>query len=173
MKNQKISLRHIKLSDAKDYFESYKNKEAEKGFITCLKSLLEAKKDIKWRMKEYKKDKNKRSHEMFVIEVNGAFAGWIDIHSLNVKHEKHKAVMGYGISKKFMGGGIATEAVKMITKYTFKEYKLKRLSGWCRTYNKASAKVLEKAGYKLEGILRKNKFKDGKYLDDMVWTKVK
>lgn len=43
----------------------------------------------------------------------------------------------------------------------------------CRTFNKASARVLEKSGYKLEGILRKNKFKDGKYLDDMLWAKTK
>jgi len=41
-----------------------------------------------------------------------------------------------------------------------KKYKLKRLEGWCRTFNKPSARVLEKSGFKLEGILRKNKCKN-------------
>ena len=68
---------------------------------------------------------------------------------------------------------MVTESVEKITSYGFDKLKLKRISGYCRTFNKASAKVLERAGYKLEGILRKNKFVKGKYLDDMVWGKVK
>jgi RimJ/RimL family protein N-acetyltransferase len=42
-----------------------------------------------------------------------------------------------------------------------------------RANNKASARVLEKAGYKLEGILRKNKCVDEVYLDDFVYSKIK
>ena len=43
----------------------------------------------------------------------------------------------------------------------------------CRTFNKASARVLEKAGYIHEGTLHKNKLSNGKYLDDMIWAKWK
>jgi RimJ/RimL family protein N-acetyltransferase len=43
----------------------------------------------------------------------------------------------------------------------------------CRTFNKASARVLEKAGYKYEGTIHKNKFLNGKYVDDMIWAKWK
>jgi len=68
---------------------------------------------------------------------------------------------------------LATEAVKKVTSYGFKKLKLKRIYGYCRTFNKSSARVLEKAGYKLEGILRKNKYLRGKYVDDMVWGKVR
>ena len=42
-----------------------------------------------------------------------------------------------------------------------------------RANNKASAKVLEKADYQLEGILRKNKRVDGIYLDDFIYSKIK
>ena len=92
---------------------------------------------------------------------------------MNQKYAEHKAVIGYCLHPKFRGRGIMARAVKLVTKYAFKKYKLKRISGMCRTFNKSSIKVLERAGYKLEGILRKNKMKDGKYVDDMVWAVVK
>jgi len=66
-----------------------------------------------------------------------------------------------------------TKAGKMATKYFFEKYKLRRISGNVRTFNKASARVMEKSGYKLEGILRKNKLKEGKFMDDMVYSKVR
>ena len=115
----------------------------------------------------------KQTHESFAIEVKGEFAGWIEVNGLNKKHAEHRGNVGYCISPEFRRYGIATKALKLITAHAFKKFKLKRIDGWCRTHNQGSARVLEKAGYKLEGILRKNKFKNGKYLDDMVWAKIK
>jgi [ribosomal protein S5]-alanine N-acetyltransferase len=111
--------------------------------------------------------------EKFAIIVDNQFAGWLDIHNISKGFDKHKAKVGYCISPEFRGKGLATEALKILTNYAFKKYNLTRIEAFCRTYNKSSAKVLEKAGYKLEGILRKNKLKNGKYLDDMVWAKIR
>ena len=81
--------------------------------------------------------------------------------------------MAYWIGKKYRNKGIMTEAVKLITKYAFKKYKLKRLVVYTRSFNKASRSMLEHAGFKLEGILRKNKWKKGKYLDDCIYALVR
>jgi RimJ/RimL family protein N-acetyltransferase len=107
------------------------------------------------------------------IEINGEFAGIVEIHDLNKKYFKHRGSLGYILHPKFRGRGIMAKAVKIMSDYAFKKYRLKRVEAFCRTFNKASAKVLENAGFKLEGILRKNKCKDGKYLDDMVWARIK
>jgi len=171
LKGKEFILRHFKMSDAQRYFESKSTPEARKGFMSVLKNLKEAKKSVKKRISQYKQKKPKG--EAFVIEVNGEFAGYIEIHSLNEKFHEHKGKLSYCIHPKFKGKGIMLKALKLLTAYAFKKYKLKRISGWCRTFNKKSAKLLEKAGYKLEGILRKNKKKNGKYLDDMIWAKVK
>jgi len=40
----------------------------------------------------------------------------------------------------------------------------------CVVSNKASARVLEKAGFKLEGILKKDRLINGKYHDGMIWA---
>jgi len=120
--------------------------------------------------------KNNNPSETFAIEINGEFAGYVGIHSLNENPLKEKGaigIIGYCMHPKFRGLGITTKAVKFLTEYAFKKYKLKRISGRCRSFNKASAKVLEKVGYKLEGIHRKESYKNGKYCDNIIWAKVK
>lgn len=159
------------MSDAKGFFDCQQDRLSRLGFMTIPKNLADAKKEIRKKIAEYKK--RKPHSESFVIDVKGDFAGFIEIHDLNEKFFEHRAKISYGIHPGFRNKGLATKAVKVITPYAFKKYKLKRVWAWCRSYNKASARVLEKAGYKLEGILRKNKFKDGKYLDDMVWAVVR
>ncbi len=159
------------MSDFKGYFDCQKDEEARKNFMTTPKNLTEAKKEVKEIVSEYKK--KKPSNEHFAIEINGEFAGYAELHDLNRKYHEHKGAIGYCLNKNFRKKGIGTEAVKLVTNYAFRKYKLKRLAGWCRAFNRASSRVLEKAGYKLEGILRKNKFKNGKYMDDMLWAKVK
>jgi len=171
LKSKGFILRHFRMSDVKAYFNSQQDKQARMGFMSTPKSLAEAKKEVREAIAEYKK---KKPHfESFAIEVDGKFAGFIAIHDLFEKYVEHIGKLSYCIHPDFRNKGLATKAVKAITSYAFKKYKLKRFWAWCRTYNKASARVLEKAGFKLEGIMRKNKFKDGKYLDDMVWAIVR
>ncbi len=169
IKGKGFVLRHIKMSDAEGFLEIHKDKAARKGFMTFPKDIKESRKDLQEKISAMKN----KTGETFAIEINGEFAGYVELHDLNKKYHEHQGSIGYCLNKKFRGKGIVTKAVKLVTSYGFKKYKLKRIEGWCRTFNKASARVLEKAGYKLEGVLRKNKFKDGKYLDDMIWAKVK
>lgn len=57
--------------------------------------------------------------------------------------------------------------------YAFKKYKLVGIEARGRTFNKGSARVLEKAGYALEGIHKKELCKKGVYLDNMYWAMVR
>jgi [ribosomal protein S5]-alanine N-acetyltransferase len=172
IKTKDFILRHIKLSDLEGYFECQQDEKTKKGFMSVPKNISEARKELKEKIADYKK--TNPFGECLAIEVDGEFAGYVEIsHLTNNPYHKHKAEIGYCLHPKFRGKGITARAVRIVSEYAFKKYKLKRISGWCRTFNKASARVLEKAGFRLEGIFRKNKFKDGKYLDDMIWARVK
>ena len=134
-------------------------------FLTTLKNIEEVRRDIKSQIKQYNVDKTKRKSDSFVIDINGEIAGEIGIHDIVWGH---KAISSSWVAKSFRGKGLGTAVHKLFVRYAFKNYKLKRLQGNVRTFNKASARMLEKSGYKLEGILRKNKLKNGKFRDDMV-----
>ncbi|MCX6750164.1 MAG: GNAT family protein [Candidatus Pacearchaeota archaeon] len=171
IKGKGLILRHAKLSDAKVLFEIEQDKDTQKNMMSCAKRIKEVENSLKKRILDYKK--KKPSGEKFVIEVDGEVAGDISIHDLNEPNVEHRAVISYSLHPKFRGKGITTKAVRLIVNYAFRKYKLKRLSARCRTFNKASARVLEKAGFKLEGIHRKELKKNGQYLDNMYWAIVR
>ena len=104
----------------------------------------------------------------FVIEHGNGddkkFAGVISLHTINIKN--HTAEIGYWMEKSMRGKGIATTASMMITDYGFATLGFRRIDGLVDADNEASQKVLIKAGFEREGILR-NKVtrEDGRQID--------
>ncbi len=83
---------------------------------------------------------------------------------------RYTAEMGYWLAEPFWGKGIMTQAVKSLTDYAIKDLKMLRIFAEPYTINPASVRVLEKAGFICEGILRSNAFKDGKVLDQFLYS---
>lgn len=83
------------------------------------------------------------------------------------------AEIGYWLGEPFWGRGIATAALKALSEYAFVEHDLVRLYAHVYEWNPASARVLEKAGYSLEGRLRKNVSKDGQIIDELLYAKIR
>jgi ribosomal-protein-alanine N-acetyltransferase len=78
------------------------------------------------------------------------------------------ADVGYVLSKKYWGKGYTTEALKEVIKFGFENLNANRIEAHCDEDNIASYKVMEKAGMKYEGTLRrkvlvKNKFVNMKF----------
>ena len=85
---------------------------------------------------------------------------------------RYTAEMGYWLAEPFWGKGIMTQAVKSMTSYAIRNLKLHRIYAEPYSTNPASVRVLEKAGFRCEGILRSNVLKDGKVLDQFLYSYV-
>ena len=83
------------------------------------------------------------------------------------------AEVGYWLGEPFWNRGIATGALQALTEYAFGELGLVRLYATVMEWNPASARVLEKAGYQYEGLLRKSVIKDGEILDQWLYAIVR
>jgi len=106
----------------------------------------------------------------FAIEVDGRIAGGIG-YILHDDIERAGAEVGYWLGVPFWGRGIGTAAVRAITAYAFAAHpELERLFAVPFLSNPASARVLEKAGYRLEGIMRRSAIKDGRVLDQWMYA---
>ena len=79
---------------------------------------------------------------------------------------KKSAEIGYWIGEPFWGNGIATKAVELITEYGFNKLALNRVYAGVFEYNITSMKVLEKNGYKKEGIFKNAILKNDKVYDE-------
>jgi ribosomal-protein-alanine N-acetyltransferase len=106
----------------------------------------------------------------FCIEIGGAAIGGIGLRPGEDVH-RHTAEFGYWLAEEFWGRGIMSEIVPAFVDYCFKELSLKRIFAMPHSNNPASVRVLEKAGFVLEGRLRNNVIKDGKILDSLLYAK--
>jgi RimJ/RimL family protein N-acetyltransferase len=84
--------------------------------------------------------------------------------------ERVSAEIGYWLAEPFWGRGIATEAVVAVTQYAIATHRITRVFALPFASNAASCRVLEKAGYALEGRLRRSAIKDGKIVDQMQYA---
>jgi ribosomal-protein-alanine N-acetyltransferase len=106
----------------------------------------------------------------FAIEVAGRVAGGIG-YTEHVDVERIGAEVGYWLGFEFWGQGIATTALRLVTEQAFRANgELRRLYAVPFSSNPASARVLEKAGYHLEGTLRQSAIKDGRILDQWMYA---
>ena len=83
------------------------------------------------------------------------------------------AEVGYYIGASWWGKGLATSAVRQLCAQLFRETDLLRIFAEPFADNTASCRVLEKAGFQLEGVLRKNAVKNGAVRDMKLYALVR
>ena len=110
-----------------------------------------------------------RPETAFAIAVDGAAVGGIGFVMLS-DVERVSAEIGYWLGEPFWGRGIATEALIAVTRYAIDTHKLTRIFAVPFASNQASCRVLEKAGYLLEGRLRRSAIKDGRIIDQLQYA---
>jgi ribosomal-protein-alanine N-acetyltransferase len=76
------------------------------------------------------------------------------------------AELGYWLGQPFWGKGIATAAVRRIVEFGFEELHLRRIFADVFASNPASRRVLEKAGFQLEGVRQLAIIKNEQIQDD-------
>lgn len=123
-----------------------------------------------WVKKCILQSRKKRLGEInFGIDINGELVGGVGLTNV----EQHKAEIGYWLAEQHWGKGVMTGAVRLVCSFGFRRLKLRRIYAHVFVKNRASARVLEKAGFSLEGLMRKLHKKDGKFVDALTYAKVK
>jgi RimJ/RimL family protein N-acetyltransferase len=112
------------------------------------------------------------SPTVWAIEVDGQAVGGIGIE-LRSDVERVSAEIGYWLGEPLWGRGIATEALRAVTFEAFKRYDITRLYAVPFADHPASVRVLEKAGYVKEGLMRQSAIKEGKIRDQLLYATYK
>ena len=169
IKTKNLVLRPYRKEDAKALFENFNDFDVTK-FLCGAKypfSLNDSKKWIKFCHKTARQ--NPRKEIIFAIEKNKLFVGSISLKKI----KKHKAELGFWIGRRYWNQGIMTEALHAVADFGFDKLKLERLYGYVFLKNKVSAKVFEKCRFKREGLLRRDRVKNGKLIDVYVYARLK
>jgi RimJ/RimL family protein N-acetyltransferase len=113
-----------------------------------------------------------RPETNFAIEVDGAAVGGIAFR-IQTDVERVSAELGYWLGETYWGRGIATAAVRAVTEHALSRHDLVRVFALPFAHNRASARVLEKAGFVLEGIMRSSAIKDGRVVDQLLYARIR
>jgi RimJ/RimL family protein N-acetyltransferase len=108
----------------------------------------------------------------FAIEYGGEAVGGVGF-LLGRDIARISAEMGYWLGEEFWGRGIATRGVTAASDWALEHYKLSRVFAMAFAHNGASIRVLEKAGFEREGLLRRSAIKNGVVLDQILFAKVR
>lgn len=138
--NEKIA---SKLRDAFPY--PYTEKDAENYIVSCINSSAD-------------------KQLCLAIVVGGRAVGSIGVF-LGGDVYKKSAELGYWLAEEYWGKGIMTEAVKRICAEAFGAYDIVRIYAEPFAHNAGSRKVLENAGFTLEGVMKNGVFKNGQIHD--------
>jgi RimJ/RimL family protein N-acetyltransferase len=115
--------------------------------------------------------RDQRPETAFAIARDGEAIGGIGF-ALRGDIERVSAEIGYWLAEAMWNRGIATEALAAVTAYAARAHGLTRLFAVPFATNLASCRVLEKAGYRLEGRLRRSAIKDGAIIDQLQYAYV-
>jgi ribosomal-protein-alanine N-acetyltransferase len=107
----------------------------------------------------------------FAIDVQGLAVGAIGY----VRHndvERFSAEIGYWLGEDYWRRGITSEALTLVTDYVFDRLNMLRLFALPFADNVASVRVLEKAGYVREALLRSSSVKYGQPRDQLLFARI-
>ena len=116
-------------------------------------------------------DLTKYASYRWFVEVEREVVGSISLK--NISHSMGYAEIGYGIGEAFQGKGMATAAVGFLVNRIFRETSLRKLTALVHDKNRASRRVLEKLGFRQEGLLREHYLIRGNPVDEVFYGLLK
>jgi RimJ/RimL family protein N-acetyltransferase len=109
---------------------------------------------------------------LLTLKETGQLIGSSGLHRIDWQSLKFE--IGYWVRTSFSGQGYITEAVEAITNYAVHELQANRIEIRCDSQNTRSARVAERLGFTLEGILRNDRCDvDGSLRNTMIFSKVR
>jgi RimJ/RimL family protein N-acetyltransferase len=106
------------------------------------------------------------------IEMNGVVIGSIGAYFKENVHRMN-AEIGYYLAEEYWGKGIMAKAVRCFVKYLFENYDVIRIYALPFARNMGSRRVLEKASFRCEAILKNSIIKNGVVQDDCIYAILK
>ena len=119
----------------------------------------------------YEQGRETSSREAFaIVDDDGVFLGLALAPTIDA--EAAEAELGYMVAAHARGRGVASEALRRLTDWAFEKRGIQRAYLLIDVDNPASGKVAERAGYRLEGVMRSTYLKQGRRGDTQLWSRL-
>ncbi|MFC4586885.1 GNAT family N-acetyltransferase [Sphaerisporangium corydalis] len=103
------------------------------------------------------------------VRETGAIAGAVHLNSV-IRGRFQNASIAYAAFAPTVGQGYMSEAMALLIKYAFEELRLHRLDAQIQPGNKDSIKLVQRYGFRMEGLSPDLLFIDGAWRDHERWA---
>jgi len=159
IQGQKVAMRDMQRTDVEYKVKWFNDPDVNKSLL--IEEKLDLNKSLEW----FERTRNDASRRDFVIESKeGKPIGIIALVHIDDVHGTAECFCVIG-EKAYWGGGIGTEAHILLADWAFRDLGLHKIWAYIRPENTAIIKVVEKIGFKVEGMLREEKCVAGKRVD--------
>lgn len=160
-----VSLKPWTVSDADDFFQMIKQVDMSYEYDGLVPNNIDEVKDDLKRMETHRERGNCLKN---AILVDGVVAGSVEV-TREPNRCAHDGKVGCMVTKDFAGRGVGTQAVRLLAAHAFEQCGYERLTAWIYAPNMASARMVEKVGFKHEATLRSMAYKNGIFYDVQVY----
>ncbi len=128
---------------------------------------------FKRRLRHYNREAREDQGYAFIIidEVTNELCGGITLTNVR-RGVTQAASLGYWLGVDKTGQGLMTRAVRTLIPFSFEELRLHRIEAACMPDNLASIRVLERCGFKREGLARKYLKINGAWRDHLLFAMI-
>jgi ribosomal-protein-alanine N-acetyltransferase len=121
------------------------------------------------RLVRYRRDRRQGTGEAYLVvrSADGALVGGVTLSNVR-RGVTQSASVGYWIGLPYVRQGYASEALATVLAHGFETMGLHRVEAACMPRNLASVGVLEKAGFRREGLARRYLRIDGRWEDHIL-----
>lgn len=167
MKTKRLTLINVTSAHAADFRRVMEDPDMGKHTnVPCQPTEKRAAGFVNWMARLNESGKGRA----WAIEYQGMVIGFVRLNTIDKRNSS--AMLGYELSKQFWSKGLTTEAVQEVVRFCHNELQLHRLEAWVYDGNKASAKVLENAGFVREGVLRAKALHQNQRRDEWIYGRL-
>jgi [ribosomal protein S5]-alanine N-acetyltransferase len=150
---ERLLLRQPEMEDALRIYDRYASDPKVTKYLNWLTHNSVKKTEVYLeRMIEKNRDNRGQSYVIEPLDSSIGLVGMIAMHYPN----NFEIKFGYVLMSEKWGQGIISEALIALVKWALAQDHICRLSAMCDAENRGSARVLEKAGFENEGLMRKS-----------------
>lgn len=164
----KVLLRAYKKDDIELATNFINDKEIKKFLVTDIPFPMTYWEEENWVKSQ---NSNNNGEYNFAIEdiESKKYIGGCGINKINWL--SRVATVGIMIGDKdYWGKGFGTDAMKVLIDFIFNHMNINKIRLGVFSFNKRAIKSYEKCGFKVEGVLKNETFKNGKYYDEIIMS---
>lgn len=167
LKGRRIILHSVRIENASELFRIINDSREHLAKWLPWVDFVRCDDDERHIVEQWLYEMQMRTAIHFCININDQIVGLASTHQIDWMNQRTS--IGYWIKNDMMNKSIATEATAVLMGYLFEKLKIHRIYIQAATGNAASNRVIQKLGYKFEGVLRDNERIGDRFVDHNIY----